>query len=728
MLLVVPGSGKLIFDGVPFDTKLEFFSFVVLLFYLFAPKTYVSLREWIETSTRKKSACVFFVLILVLVVKFGTFIYSPLPRGFEVCYRSIYAPLAAEECEKSYDLPFISTGNSLKKISSVEKSINFGSVDGGQNTQSSNWRLPFLNDWGRLEPLWLVRIPFTADFAGEIEVKSDSWVPIIFLGEILVEINEQVIRATDYEDEASTLPVFLPKGKHDLIINYRFSDDGQNIFPLRQPTVLGDYAVLRVLQPVKSLQEVDSIDAGSSLPIISSKDDSIVTTIASWILNLVMFVGFLFLLLKVFKNYKNYFLVTPIIIVVVWLVSRSGGVISAVGLSRSMLLIGTIYGLGFLAMLRKFSKYVWLYGAAIGLVHVGLKFMNSTWWNVPQFRQRDSDWFVHQGLARTIFTENSLRGGESVFYFQPAMRYLIFVGHLILGNNDILISVLLVVALFASFAVALQKSEVAKLSLGLIPILSMAALVILFSSNNMISYVYNLTTELPTWIFLFTFVYLVCKSAASKNSLLTLCLIAGFAVNFRPNQAPGWGFLVVVFVLLKFRANKTELRPRSELFFLGFITILVGCLSLIHNIYFGRSFVVFSTSNVGSQQYQWKIFMDMFHDAESRRIVLDKLKFLTQISLNPLPKGEHWQTTNSFQLMHIIWIVGVLKALTNSRRFLTNATYALMPLAFLLPMVLFDATSYFPRHIVIINLSILASGVLMLFEAKPLINDFQVQS
>ena len=148
MLLVVPGSGKLIFDGVPFDTKLEFFSFVVLLFYLFAPKTYVSLREWIETSTRKKSACMFFVLILVLVVKFGTFIYSPLPRGFEVCYRSIYAPLAAEECEKSYDLPFISTGNSLKKISSVEKSINFGSVDGGQNTQSSNWRLPFFNDWG----------------------------------------------------------------------------------------------------------------------------------------------------------------------------------------------------------------------------------------------------------------------------------------------------------------------------------------------------------------------------------------------------------------------------------------------------------------------------------------------------------------------------------------------------------------------------------------------------
>jgi len=183
----------------------------------------------------------------------------------------------------------------------------------------------------------------------------------------------------------------------------------------------------------------------------------------------------------------------------------------------------------------------------------------------------------------------------------------------------------------------------------------------------------------------------------------------------------------MIFALLKIRGNKTELRPRSKLLFLGFVTILIGCLSLIHNIYFGRSFVVFSTSNVVSQQHQWKIFIEMFYDAESRRIVLDKLKFLTLFSLYPLPKGDHWQTTNAFQLMHIIWIVGALKAITISRRYLAITAYGLMPLAFLLPMVLFDATSYFPRHIVIINLSILASGVLMLFEAKNSRNDFQLQ-
>ena len=724
LLLVCPASGKLIFDGLPFDSKLEFIFLVGVVGFGFAPKTVALLRNWLTSLDRQKLILVFGGLLLLLVVKLLTFVYSPLPSGFEVCYRSVYAPLPLGECEKSYDLPFIATGVNLSAISSVEKNIDFGPVEeGAGDSATQNWRLPFLNDWGRLEPLWLVRLPFSAVFAGNINVESDSWIPIIFSGELQVEVDGRLISATDYVGSPNLLRVSVSKGSHYLTLNYRFSEDKQTTFPEKQPPSLGDYATLRVLQPVSIAQNSD-LELDKTLMPMSTYDRASFTSQAFFgLINLISLLIFGPFIFQLARKYFNYFFVGPIIVGSVWLVANFGSKIETLGLNRSLLLIGLIFGIGLWAILQKCPQYAWFYGGSIGLVQVCSNFSNFTtskWWNVPQFRQRDSDWFVHQGLARMIFTENSLRGGESIFYFQPAMRYLIVLGHLVFGNNDVLMSILLVITLFSTVSIVLRRIETKEQLFLFLPVLTMTSMIILFSEMNMSSYIFNLTTELPTWIILFVFLYLVCTENFSTWRVISLGLVAGLAMNFRPNQVPGWGYVTIVVALGLFNTRRFNSQTKRLLWLLTLAAISTASLSFIHNLYFGRSLVLFSSSGALSQEYPWKILFEMFYDAEARRIVLEKFRSLTMSTVLPLSRDKYWQYTNSFQLMHISWLISLFLAFRiGSRHFLT-AVYAVVPIAFLVPMVMFDSSSYFPRHLVIINLSFLFSSTLMLFNAQKI--------
>ena len=725
ILLSLPGSGRLVLDGLPFDSKVEFVCLVGVVVFVFAPKIAASLKNWLNSLDNRPLFLILGGLILLVVVKFLTFMYSPLANGFEVCYRSVYAPLPAGECEKSYDQPFVSNGISLEKISSVEKQINFGPTDeGSENTGTSTWRLPFMNEWGRLEPLWLVRLPFSADFAGNINVPVDSRIPVVFLGDLRVEVDGQKVSAKHYVGSPNLIFIPVSKGSHKLMINYRFSEGNDSVMPDNQPETIGDYASLQVYEPVSLASQV-GVEKTSKL-ISASDDVSLPENLFFKMLNFAMLLFFVFLIGKLFTNFMKQFFIAPFFAAVVWVIINSSSVFQTLGLSRSSLLVGFILGIGLWIILKKCPKYAWIYGGSIGLVHIvsnKSSFPASRWWNVALFRQRDSDWFAHEGLARIIFKEMSLKGGEPVFYFQPAMRYLIFLGHLILGNNDVLLSLLASVFIFTAIALALRQIEMENLFFGFLPVLSISSLIVLFSDLNMSSYVFNLTTELPTWIFLFVFTYLVCTDKFSNGRIVSLGLLAGLAMNFRPNQSPGWAYLIATILLGFIFKNQGKLAAKSAPWLFVLVAVLSASLSLIHNLYYGKSFVLFSSSGVGSRQNSSQIFIEMFYDAEARKIVLDKFRSLTLFTIHLLPKDRFWPYTNSFQLMHISWLASLVCACRISRKFLKTATYAVIPFMFLLPMVMYDASSYFPRHLVIINLSFLCSSLLMLFHAQKFRRD-----
>ncbi|MEY4796945.1 MAG: hypothetical protein RJA50_429, partial [Actinomycetota bacterium] len=172
VLLAIPGSGFLRFDGLPFSSKTEFvvilISFCSLLSSEFRSRFKTSLssnsgqtKRWIDT-----------VLLAAIILKFFTFTLEPLGNGFESCYRSIYAPAKETKCERSYEAPFLEADQILNmdQITRMESQINFGPsgdwvLDGASAT---TWRLPFVNEFPRFEALWLDRLPFTAKFGSFI--------------------------------------------------------------------------------------------------------------------------------------------------------------------------------------------------------------------------------------------------------------------------------------------------------------------------------------------------------------------------------------------------------------------------------------------------------------------------------------------------------------------------------------------------------------------------------
>ena len=110
-------------------------------------------------------------------------------------------------------------------------------------------------------------------------------------------------------------------------------------------------------------------------------------------------------------------------------------------------LIGVVLG----ALVVVFGPTLYLARSFMGLA-------NAPWWGFQFFRGRDSDWFVAQGYARRIFVDTSLNGGENLFYFQPATRYLVFIQHLLFGENDILLGILMAVSLLTAAVFAARET------------------------------------------------------------------------------------------------------------------------------------------------------------------------------------------------------------------------------------------------------------------------------
>jgi hypothetical protein len=176
-LIAIPGSPYLVLSGIPLLGKLEaaLFCFVAIAI----ATQWMRTRQTIITapvSTRSQASKT--ILIVLISVKLISFFAFPLQSGFEACYKSLYNPESG--CEKSYNNPFFRNDdvNQIGDISRVDKHINFRSTNNNKiaktGTNSSNWNLPFANEYPRLADLWLTRIPFEVQFAGVIGSDSNQ--------------------------------------------------------------------------------------------------------------------------------------------------------------------------------------------------------------------------------------------------------------------------------------------------------------------------------------------------------------------------------------------------------------------------------------------------------------------------------------------------------------------------------------------------------------------------
>jgi hypothetical protein len=193
-------------------------------------------------------------LTLLILSKFLGFVVAPLGDGFESCYRSIYNPPAdAVLCEPSFETPFINKDNvnGQNQITRLENEIDFGPTGNWINGGASHttWKLPFANDFPRFSVLWLDRLPFTAKFGSYLDIKREAFIPVQFVGEVKVTIEESDSVASSYK-QPSILLVPVSPGRRKFNLDFKFADLDSSAIPDAQPAIAGPWAQLFVGKPI----------------------------------------------------------------------------------------------------------------------------------------------------------------------------------------------------------------------------------------------------------------------------------------------------------------------------------------------------------------------------------------------------------------------------------------------------------------------------------------------
>lgn len=348
-----------------------------------------------------------------------------------------------------------------------------------------------------------------------------------------------------------------------------------------------------------------------------------------------------------------------------------------------------------------------LTGATVVAIDPILRFLrifgglgSSPWWGFPIWRGRDSDWFVYQGYARQIFVEQSLRAGESLFYFQPGMRYFLFLQHLLLGENDVLPALLMVIGvLVAGVFVGREALRLAtKKSTHFGVAVFVFACFILFSQFNLVEFAVSAASEYPTWILTLVIFGFILRGTLSPGLAVVLAVLAGLIAQFRPNQVFGACFL---FLLVLF-----ELAPRrgTELLLIRLRLFLIfgACLSLslLHNLHYASSFSIFSDSGSLNTDFHYTSLFRFFGDESVREDVSNKLGIALYWSARPL----QWEFAFSFWSLQVLWLLAIIKAVGTKGVHPKTWIALVTPLAYLIPLLPYRFGTYYPRHIVVIQL------------------------
>ena len=325
------------------------------------------------------------------------------------------------------------------------------------------------------------------------------------------------------------------------------------------------------------------------------------------------------------------------------------------------------------------------------------------------FRPAATDWLIHAANTRSALFRGLLFGNEPVFYLQPGYRYFAPIFQFLFGDGDVRLSISVMFATVAGLVLLLSllvKRSDKKLDMLLAVALLAGAL--LFATSWVTSYfILVQTTEIPTWPLMLFGSYLLIRFGSTRVGLTVPGMLFGLAVCMRPNQIIGHVLLLVALSLLVDR--EVQFRNKFIRLFQRLTVMGVFCaLPLIHNLYFGGKFVLFSTSRAGGSldtsaapdhllRYLY-IFSRPLRSAD-----------LTSQGIMGLPQSGYSRTLwMALAALLLVWIFLVAQTVRDKQvwKFLIAI---LVPLTYLLPIIPYHA--YFPRHAVVFWLSLLVVSV-----------------
>jgi hypothetical protein len=559
----------------------------------------------------------------------------------------------------------------------------------------SDWDLGFVNSvrFNFYEPgaVDRGRLPLSVRWAGTVDPGTRTPLTVEYVGEVAIAFGRGRKQLAQSYRSVKRARIAVPPGPRPFTLEYRFD----RISRIGKPTT-GPYARVRVFVGEHPLSTVPPGSLATAEAIVADVALGFVGLSLAW-----LWVGVLLTLWPFVIGMTG----ASLAIAAASTTAKGGAVLAGV---VWVLIVALAWrrpppglSFGFLAL------------AGIAVVQSAHSFPSL---DAVLYRGGGSDWLTYESFARDIFTTQSLRGGEDVFYYQPGYRYVLVTMRLLLGEGDMLTSSLAqALTNFGILVLAWRLAQGTPLRSwrAAVMIVSVGLTLALLNSATVVSLVRAGASEWPTWAAIPAAVALLLCGHDRREALGGSVLL-GIAFLMRPNQGPALALLLVLSMgRLVFVHWKTALAGIS------IVTLLV-LLPAVHNVVYGHNLVFLPTgANVPQNLFLRPSEVEkVFNDRPTRELVVDQAArmFYIQPADRPVAALPHvGSVALLFRGMQLLWAAAIVYAIVDRRRLNLEAKGLLLaPALLLLPFLFYNSVTYYPRHIVAGHLA-MAFGAMFVF-------------
>jgi hypothetical protein len=666
-VLVAPSTATR-FDGLPFSSIPEAFALAVLLPLAFS----AAHRRLFSRALTRCPPWVGAALIGTVLAAAGLkLVLAPArPAGFLGCYESTLMPPPTGPCELSFENPFFRFN-----VTRIDPVIDFGPED---------WDLSFFNSLRFNFYPWLPglrrrdRVPLKVAWRGVLESGQQDAL-VTYVGQGTIGIDATSIDLPRVYDTQGTVPLKLPAGRHVVRIYYTF-DDGSLTRERRQ---LGPYATFRLTTTGSDREAGVPLRAGPApawLRVAGVMVDVLVLGVS--LILLAYYVRLLRFQLRPVAAVASAF-------AAIWVAGQAFGLPAHIG--------GTLVTWSLLAIVLGRNSSTRLLLSYFVLVVLGIWLAVGAYPRVSTvvYRSAGDDWYTYESLAHTILETWSLEAGERVFYIQPLFRYVRFAEHFVLGDGDPLIDLLGWTALhWTLFWAACTLRGTARIGRARAALFGLAAALTLALAGSVVvvKMIQHSLSEHVTWIFMAAAFALLGSRSVHRWPVGAAFL--GAAIITRPNQAPALLCVAVAFL------GAALWRRRRVAFVAGAVGCAVSLLPLAHNLYYGGSPVIFTTTAIHPATLGVPVatLARMTSDPAARAEVIVQVRALMFLAPGPSRTLDGERVKFVLYGLQAAWFAALCLAIGGSvpanRRLL-----ALVPALYLAVHVVYDVRVYYPRHI-----------------------------
>jgi len=704
--LALPTNQRAVFDGVPLASWPEIIVISLLIYFVSVHSVRAVLLKQFEYRSRRRLV----LGILAVLLPFKVLVYSAAPTDgmFEVCYR-LYDDSDSAPCSPTFSAsPWLAErSNHFAARSSSTQRIAYMSnaVEGREGFRLSNWDNPTINslafDGGwwpwNAEDKHIDVFPFRAEYRADLKFATAKKLLLRYVGEGTLTLNgERTTLNPSYVAPAEIL-LDAQEGSSAIEVDFAFKRTQQ-----RNDSSILPYARLELLDAA----------TGNAVRAMESRWISLANLISDVaILGLVVAAA-----LATRRNLR--ILITGAAVAgTVWALSRAGLMFVPAEQWPLEPFIIALIGATFLVVYNRSNVLL--------LLPV---FLLSSWFSVRAettaaegafrgisqvfVRLRGNDHLVYHAFSQIMLGENWLRGAESIFHYQPGIRYYFYWLGILFGDGGVLtglisVSITGVSILFLLSGLQHLTGRLTRLTVGIAAV----ALLIWWTSSHTIQSITMGLSEFGTWATVLFMTGMLIRGLSSNQSYAIGLLAAG-VTWIRPNQ----GLAMIAFLLFVCIVTTSSMPQRVSQFLRVFGSWFAALVLIpLHNLYFGSQLVFQPTGAGGATQEPWSTVLRAPFEKSARDFIITQLQGLLYLP-SVLPEIRSPALALAFPLFAFVFILAAI-ARRRSHRDGTRLEFALASLIVfgqIGPYFKYSIFRYYPIMLDSIYLSMVAMGLILL--------------